>query len=191
MFTKVSYNTFLRACQQLTEMEDDQIKKTYDNLVSPVRIHNETSGYKFFLPYDVILNPGEPTPLVSGFRADMGSVFASIQTGGNTRSLKADKSVQTTIDKAPVFLCLYPLDSLIMRGIIYLNSAKIIDQASCHNPRTEGLIVEQVMAMQPTKLPAGIPFCQGVIQPYFTMAIHEENPHKSFDSHMDDAVMMH
>lgn len=192
MFTKVSYSTFLRACKQLTQLEDDQIKKTYDNLVSPLRIHNETSGYKFFLPYDVILNPGVPTPLVSGFRADMGSVFATVQTGGNNRSLK-DNTTQTTIDKAQVFLCLYPLDSLIMRNIIYLNPCKIIDQAACHNPRTEGLIVEQIVSMQPQpmKLPAGIPFCQGVIQPYFTMAIHEENPHKSFDTHMDDAVMMH
>ena len=116
-----------------------------------------------------------------------------------TELTKLEQNITDTIKESQIKLrftpnavtLFYPLDSLIMRNIIYLNPCKIIDQAACHNPRTEGLIVEQVISMQPMKLPAGIPFCQGVIQPYFTMAIHEENPHKGFDSHMDDAVMMH
>lgn len=67
-FEKVSFNEFKNGFDNLDE---EEIKKIYDNLKLPKRATVGSAGYDFYAPFDIDLEPGKTIKIPTGIRCKM------------------------------------------------------------------------------------------------------------------------
>ncbi len=69
-FSKVSFDRFKKDWQDAFAKDDDStVKEIYDNIKLPVRATKGSAGYDFFIPSDVVLEPGKTVLIPTGIRA--------------------------------------------------------------------------------------------------------------------------
>ena len=71
-FHKVSYEQFkegVRAC--FPEHEEGDIQDIYNDIVLPRRATSGSAGYYFYIPFSIILRPGEAVKIPTGIRVEM------------------------------------------------------------------------------------------------------------------------
>ncbi len=71
-FHKVSYEQFkegVRAC--FPEHEEGDIQDIYNDIVLPRRATSGSAGYDFYIPFSIILRPGEAVKIPTGIRVEM------------------------------------------------------------------------------------------------------------------------
>ena len=71
-FHKVSYEQFkegVRAC--FPEHEEGDIQDIYHDIVLPRRATSGSAGYDFYIPFSIILRPGEAVKIPTGIRVEM------------------------------------------------------------------------------------------------------------------------
>ena len=71
-FHKVSYEQFkegVRAC--FPEHEEGDIQDIYNDIVLPRRATSGAAGYDFYIPFSIILRPGEAVKIPTGIRVEM------------------------------------------------------------------------------------------------------------------------
>ena len=69
-FEKVSVNQFVGGCADLGYNEEE-IKKMLEELALPKRATRGSTGYDFYAPFDIKLNPGETIKVPTGIRCYM------------------------------------------------------------------------------------------------------------------------
>ena len=67
-FEIVSFNQFKSGFDNLNE---EEIKKLYDDLKKPARATKGSAGYAFYAPFDITLKPGETIKIPTGIRCYM------------------------------------------------------------------------------------------------------------------------
>lgn len=70
-FGKVSFEAFEKAVKESMEIDDDVIRKCYDDITLPLRATSGSAGYDFYAPFDIMLEPGETVKIPTGIRARM------------------------------------------------------------------------------------------------------------------------
>lgn len=71
-FHKVSYEQFkegLLAC--FPEYEKGDIREIYNDIELPKRATSGSAGYDFYIPFSIILRPGETVKIPTGIRVEM------------------------------------------------------------------------------------------------------------------------
>lgn len=71
-FHKVSYERFregFRAC--FTSKDEEDIREIYKDIALPKRATAGSAGYDFYLPFSIILRPGETVKIPTGIRVEM------------------------------------------------------------------------------------------------------------------------
>lgn len=71
-FHKVSYEQFkegLLAC--FPEYEEGDIREIYNDIELPKRATSGSAGYDFYIPFSIILRPGETVKIPTGIRVEM------------------------------------------------------------------------------------------------------------------------
>lgn len=71
-FHKVSYEQFkegVRTC--FPEHEEGDIQDIYNDIVLPRRATSGSAGYDFYIPFSIILRPGEAVKIPTGIRVEM------------------------------------------------------------------------------------------------------------------------
>jgi len=71
-FEKVSFEQFKTGFENTDE---NTIKKYYDNIKLPKRATTGSAGYDFFMPYDLLLRPGETAKIPTGIRVKMNEEY--------------------------------------------------------------------------------------------------------------------
>ena len=71
-FHKVSPEQFAKDWKDTFPAADDkEIQDTYEKISLPVRATAGSAGYDFFVPADIVLNPGETAKIPTGVRVEM------------------------------------------------------------------------------------------------------------------------
>ncbi len=71
-FEHVSYPVFQEACRDLPVQAGDlEVKELYDRIRLPQRATQGSAGYDFFLPFPLVLTPGESCSVPTGIRVKM------------------------------------------------------------------------------------------------------------------------
>ena len=70
-FGKVSFEAFEKAVKENMEIDDDVIRKWYDDITLPLRATSGSAGYDFYAPFDIVLEPGETAKIPTGIRSRM------------------------------------------------------------------------------------------------------------------------
>ena len=71
-FHKVSFEQFAKDWKDTFPAADDkEIQDTYEKISLPVRATAGSAGYDFFVPADIVLNPGETAKIPTGVRVWM------------------------------------------------------------------------------------------------------------------------
>lgn len=68
-FEKVSLNQFLESTEGVLKREEAE--KVYETLTLPRRATKGSAGYDFFMPYPIVLHPGETVKIPTGIRVWM------------------------------------------------------------------------------------------------------------------------
>lgn len=69
-FYKVSFEQFKEGMSDFN-LNEEEIKKIYENLSLPKRATIGSAGYDFYTPVDITLKPGETIKIPSGIRCEM------------------------------------------------------------------------------------------------------------------------
>jgi dUTP pyrophosphatase len=71
-FEKVSFRQFREGWESVRGKTDaDTLTYAYEALSLPVRATSGSAGYDFYLPFDLVLHPGESVRIPTGIRARM------------------------------------------------------------------------------------------------------------------------
>ena len=71
-FHKVSYEQFLKNCQEIEpKWDENKAKKLYESISLPKRATKGSAGYDFYSPEDFSLRPGETKWILTGIRVEM------------------------------------------------------------------------------------------------------------------------
>ena len=71
-FEKVSFERFCEGWESVRGKTDaDTLTRAYEALSLPVRATSGSAGYDFYLPFDLVLHPGESVRIPTGIRARM------------------------------------------------------------------------------------------------------------------------
>ena len=86
-FYKVSFGRFVEDYRRATGDQvstDEELKGIYDAIRLPQRATAGSAGYDFYLPYALLLGPGEGTMVVTGIRAQIapGWVLMNVPKSG-------------------------------------------------------------------------------------------------------------
>ena len=68
-FEKVSFEQFLKDFGDTYPLNEEAIKKIYDNIKLPRRATVGSAGYDFYAPVEIRLNPGETANIPTGIRS--------------------------------------------------------------------------------------------------------------------------
>ena len=68
-FEKVSFEQFLKDFGDTYPLNEEAIKKIYDNIKLPRRATVGSAGYDFYAPVEIRLNPGETAKIPTGIRS--------------------------------------------------------------------------------------------------------------------------
>ena len=60
---------FVSKERYMADCDREDAEKVYEDLKLPKRATSGSAGYDFFMPYDVVLNPGETAKIPTGIRA--------------------------------------------------------------------------------------------------------------------------
>lgn len=69
-FYKVSFEQFKEGMKDF-HLTNQQLEKTYKELLLPKRATKGSAGYDFYTPIDIALNPGETIKIPTGIRCEM------------------------------------------------------------------------------------------------------------------------
>lgn len=67
-FELVSFNEFKKAFEDRSE---EEVKSLYEGLKLPKRATKGSAGYDFYLPFDIVIKPGETIKVPTGIRVYM------------------------------------------------------------------------------------------------------------------------
>ncbi len=71
-FEKVSFERFFEGWESVRgKANADTLTRAYEALSLPVRATSGSAGYDFYLPFDLVLHPGESVRIPTGIRARM------------------------------------------------------------------------------------------------------------------------
>ena len=71
-FEKVNFERFCEGWESVRGKADaDTLTRAYEALSLPVRATSGSAGYDFYLPFDLVLHPGESVRIPTGIRARM------------------------------------------------------------------------------------------------------------------------
>ena len=71
-FEKVSFRQFREGWESVRgKTDEDTLTRAYEALSLPVRATSGSAGYDFYLPFDLVLHPGESVRIPTGIRARM------------------------------------------------------------------------------------------------------------------------
>lgn len=71
-FHKVSYEQFLKNCQEIEpKWDENKAKKLYESISLPKRATKGSAGYDFYSPEDFSLRPGETKWILTGICVEM------------------------------------------------------------------------------------------------------------------------
>ena len=71
-FEKVSFERFCEVWESVRGKTDaDTLIRAFEALSLPVRATSGSAGYDFYLPFDLVLHPGESVRIPTGIRARM------------------------------------------------------------------------------------------------------------------------
>ena len=111
-FEKVSFNQFKEDFKDFN-LNDEEVKKVYDEIKLPVRATKSSAGYDFFSPIDFELKPNEILKIPTGIRCYM---------------------------EEDVVLSIYPRSSLGFKYRMQLNNTVGIIDSDYYNAQNEGHI---------------------------------------------------
>lgn len=111
-FEKVSFNQFKEDFKEFN-LNDEEVKKVYDEIKLPVRATKSSAGYDFFSPIDFELKPNEILKIPTGIRCYM---------------------------EEDVVLSIYPRSSLGFKYRMQLNNTVGIIDSDYYNAQNEGHI---------------------------------------------------
>lgn len=72
-FEKVSIEQFIKDCQ--SNNLNINLEQSYSNIKLPKRATINSAGYDFYLPFDLVLNPGETITIPTGIRCEMNNNY--------------------------------------------------------------------------------------------------------------------
>lgn len=142
-FEKVSFEQFLSDFRKVSTLniDEDEVRKIYDNIQLPKRATIGSAGYDFNIPYRVYLrSPNDSVVIPTGIR------------------VKVDEGWHLKI---------YPRSGLGFKfGLSLYNTVGVIDSDYYHSDN-EGHIMAKIKAIShDVELPAGKGFAQGIFEPY-------------------------
>lgn len=154
MFEKVSYEEFDNALAQLNaRIAEEEFNRIYNSIKLPVRSTESSAGYDFFSPIGIHIPANANVIIPTGIKVDLSSC---------------------SMPEIKKFLALYPRSSLGFKyGLRLMNTVGIIDQDYYGNPENEGHIIVALHSDEEFDLEEGMKFCQGIIQPFFTITPDE------------------
>ena len=112
-FEKVSLKQFSQDFKEIFPLDDERIKKIYDEIKLPKRATSLSAGYDFYLPLGITLEPKQTIKIPTGIRCYM---------------------------EDDVVLSLYPRSSLGFKFKMQLNNTVGIIDADYYNAMNEGHI---------------------------------------------------
>lgn len=134
-FEKVSLNQYCLACENG--------KDIYENIKLPKRATTGSAGYDFFMPYDLVLEPGKTALIPTGIRAKIASGWV---------------------------LCLFPRSGLGFKFRLQLNNTVGIIDADYYGSDNEGHIFAKITndsnENKTITLKKGEGFMQGIFLPF-------------------------
>ena len=69
-FKKVSFEQFKKDCADVCpQLTEDDINEIYDGIKLPKRATAGSAGYDFFVPFQIVLQPGSTMKIPTGIRA--------------------------------------------------------------------------------------------------------------------------
>ncbi len=140
-FENVSFEQFKGSVDPKYTPEEVQVM--YDNIKLPCRATTGSAGYDFFLPYSIILAPGETALIPTGIRCKMEQDWV---------------------------LKLYPRSGLGFKFRLQLNNTVGIIDSDYYNSDNEGHIMAKITndsnEGKTLDLPAGKGFMQGIFVEY-------------------------
>ena len=154
MFEKVSYEEFDNALAQLNaRFAKSEFDRMYDSIKLPVRSTELSAGYDFFSPIGIHVPANANIIIPTGIKVDLSSC---------------------PMPEIKKFLALYPRSSFGFKyGMRLMNTVGVIDQDYYNNPDNEGHIIVAIHSDEEFDLEEGTKFCQGIIQPFFTISPDE------------------
>lgn len=153
-FEKVSFEQWRESLKEQYPSNEELLKNMLDELHKPMRSTEGSAGYDFFMPFDVMLNPGNEIVIPTGIRVKMNNNFV---------------------------LKIYPRSGLGFKyKVRFANTVGIID-SDYYFADNEGHIMIS-MSNNTTdkvlKLRKGDKFCQGVFVEYGITEDDDEDTHE-------------
>lgn len=140
-FEKISEKQFLVDLKNLGYSCD--YEKSYENILLPKRATTSSAGYDFYLPFDIVLNPGSSIIIPTGIRCMMND---------------------------DLVLQIYPRSSLGFKYRLQLDNTVGIIDSDYYFAKNEGHIMIKLSNLSFDKkivnLKQGDAFCQGVFLTY-------------------------
>lgn len=139
-FEKVSFETFKNSIKvqdlKWADLNDEDLKKIYDDIQLPTRSTKHSAGYDFKIPYNINLPSDEEMTIPLGIKAYMNN------------------------DNV---LMLYPRSSLgFKNGFSFSNVIPVIDSDYVDNETNEGNILIKFKVDKELNLSKGSKICQGI-----------------------------
>ena len=134
-FEKVSFAQY--------EKDEQNAKEYYDHIKLPKRATTGSAGYDFYMPYDLVLEPGKTAKIPTGIRAKMDNGWV---------------------------LCLFPRSGLGFKYRLQLNNTVGIIDADYYGSDNEGPIFAKITndsnEGKVLELKQGEGFMQGIFLPF-------------------------
>lgn len=147
-FEKISFEQYKKDVN--SSMDNIDIHMEYDDIQLPKRATQNSAGYDFYAPYDILLAPGNTVQIVTGIKAKM---------------------------MPDEILSLYPRSSLGFKYNIRLaNTVGIVDADYYNNDNNEGHIMIKLYnpGTETVKIKKGDRFAQGIFTKFLTVTNEEE-----------------
>lgn len=142
-FEKVSYEQFKKDFTKGLDIDEERVREIYDGIKLPKRATSGSAGYDFFIPFYVLLHPGETAKFPTGIRVKMNEGFV---------------------------LSLYPRSSLGFGYRLQLDNTVGIIDSDYYNSDNEGHIHAKITndcyGDKTVEINAGDAFMQGIFTEY-------------------------
>lgn len=153
-FEKISFEQWKESLKEQYPSDDELLKNMLEDLHKPMRSTEGSAGYDFFMPFNVMLNPGNEIVIPTGIRVKMNSNFV---------------------------LKIYPRSGLGFKyKVRFANTVGIID-SDYYFANNEGHIMISLSnntTDKVLKLYKGDKFCQGIFVEYGITEDDDEDTHE-------------
>ena len=180
-FEKVSFERWAADCG-IKGLPEAELREWYEDIKLPKQATAASAGCDFYMPFNLNFEAHSKFRIASGVRwvtdEDRGLCSEGNKGDGSDMSLNDHQEHKTP---SPTVLLIVPRSGLGFKyGIRLSNTVGVIDADYCDSDNEGHIIVSlENPSDQTVELPAGKPFCQGIIVSYEIPEGAESDAHRN------------